>query len=207
MIPRHAYSMLMQGAIDKITHATEHHGPEAGIIAIKEMVMLSYEVNTDRGRCEVIDVTDKIIEQMGALWQPFADLGIVEMSFVSVYIEDHLVAQAGQLRGDSDEPFHIVNERFDAIPVKNMKAFARYTALAMREHGINSLAKIANEDPDVIEDGFTKLIREFLDEELEETVNEFQAKLDRVFGVGDLLPAATWAPPKGGESHDMPPPG
>jgi hypothetical protein len=204
MIPRRHYSMLMEALSEACAHAENQ---EEFNRHFRALIMTSYEINTDRGRSETLDVTDFIVTKMGDHWKPFAALGIEKMEFVSLYLDDHKILETGALLGNGEEGF--VSEHFAAIPTEDMREFAKWTTIAMRDHDIDIFKKLV-EGVDgstvAMTDDFTEMIREFLAEELEETVSEFQSKLDKVFGIGDLIPAANWAPPEGGDAHDFPPP-
>jgi hypothetical protein len=201
MISRQDYSTLMRVLLDVAGGAQcEHEFAER----VAQITMYSYEINTDQGRAEHIDITDELRESMGQYWQAFNNLGIDSVGFVRYYIGDEMFLETGRFN-DADNPVPISGIK--ALPTATLKAWAKGMTLAMRKYEVRILKDIedgsleTNLHADNL--GLSALVRQYMEEEVDETVQEFSRQLDSIFSVADIV----LPPPKGGDdAHDLPAP-
>ncbi len=198
MIERVNYSLFMKTLIELVGQAEE--GPDFEM-AIKSLIISSYEINNpEHGKCEVVDVTADLIESMGRHWAALAKVGVQEVAFVRFYLEDDLVCEAGRILGTHSDHTVAIQE-LTSMPEPVLRAFAKAMTLAMRKYDIQILKEMMEgtfdkDDPNVGDNlGLNRLIHQFLDEEVDETVAKFSSQLDAVFGVADI--PRPWSAPEG----------
>jgi hypothetical protein len=207
VINRQDYHLFMSILIDRIANASEENFSER----IEMMIKSSYEINCpEHGRVEVIDVTEEVIESMGGKWRVFSDAGVKQVCFLRFFLLDHLVLETGRLSGKVADAV-VANETLMTLDAPVLRAFAKAMLSSMRRHGIEMLKEMLdgtfdpdNPDSSAGDDmGLATLIRQFMDEEVDEVVAKFSHQLDSVFTVRDIILPP---PQEGGERHDLPAP-
>lgn len=206
MIKREDYHLLMTVLLDA---AAEAGSVEEFTARIYQTIITSYEINhPDHGRVEVIDLAPFVKEAMGQHWSEFAAIGVENVEIVQFYMFDQLVLEAGRMMGKGRQDVAVDAIADMAEPV--LRSFAKGMALGMRHHGVSILKRITGEEDEelsTVDDclGLTSLIKQYLEEEVDETVAKFSAQLDALFGVAAAI-APDWSPPRGEVIHNEPPP-
>jgi len=207
MINRNEYKLLMQVMFETAADAADEHQFAE---FVEKLIITSYEINNpEHGAVVVNDVTADLIESMGRQWAPLAAIGIEKVEFVQFKLDDLVILEMGRMQGHGEKEvaFNIIR----SLPDDVLRALAKALTLAMRKHNSMILKEMTDEGdatrrvgPDVLDLG--ALIREFLEEEVNETVAKFSSQLDAVFGVAAAV-SPDWSAPRGEVKHDdLPPP-
>ena len=206
MIERNDYRLLMQVMLET---ATEAKSPDEFAHFMDRLIITSYEINNpEHGECIITDVTGDLIESMGRHWAAFTKLGIQKVEFVQYKLDGLVILETGRMEGHGQKD--VALDTIRSLPNEVLRSFAKGLVLSMRECGSMILQEMIEEGGDTKHHlggdslDLSALIREFLDEEVDETVAKFSRQLDSVFGVADSI-TQPWSAPKG-VRHDDPSP-
>ena len=207
MIKREDYHLLMTVLLETAASA---RGLDDFDSRLHQLIIVSYEIHTERGRVNVIDMTPFVMDAMGQHRHRLTDIGIERIEIVQFYLKDELMLEAGRMLGKGREDVAI--QAMNDLPEAALRGFAKGMVIGMRQHDVHILKRMTGQEDESISEmkdslDLASLIREFMEEEVDETVAKFSAQLDSVFGVAAAV-SPDWSAPRGEVKHDdLPPPG
>jgi len=208
MIKREDYHLLMTVLLETAASA---RGLDDFDMRLHQLIITSYEIHVPgRGRVNVIDMTPFVMDAMGQHWHHLNSIGIERIEIVQFYLKDELMLEAGRMLGKGREDVAI--QAMNDLPEVALRGFAKGMVIGMRQHDVHILKRLTGQEDESVSEmkdslDLASLIREFMEEEVDETVAKFSAQLDSVFGVAAAV-SPDWSAPRGEVKHDdLPPPG